>query len=220
MMFSKNNPVFIPILFIIFLLFTTPSYSIEISHTSPSSDSQAGIHPADSENNENTHTTDRSGDLRDLLYRYMNFTVLVTILVIVFKKARIIEYFSMRSEEIRKRLEDIQRDRDDVENKFKEAEESLKKIEEKSREIIEQSRKEGMTEKERIISGAKEHVRQIIEQAEITIQKEIESARSALKHNIIEIASQKAQSILAEEIGDKEQANMVDDFIEKIGRMK
>jgi F-type H+-transporting ATPase subunit b len=218
---KKRSPIFILFLLLIFIFFTSPSYSNDMSPAStPSASNESGDHAKDTERNESGHSTDRSADLLDLLFRFINFAVLIIILVIVIRKTRILGYFATRSEEIKKRLEDLKIDRDEVEKKYNEAEDRLKKIEEKSREIIDQYRKDGMAEKERIISAAKERVKQIIAQAEITIQREIESARSGLKQEIIELASQRAQGILSREIGDREQENMVDDFIEKMASKK
>ena len=76
-----------------------------------------------------------------------------------------------------------------------------------------------MREKDRIIYDAKERVKQILEQSEITIQQEIESARNQLKQDIVEIASQKAHDILIREMNDKDQENMLVEFVEKVGKV-
>ena len=55
---------------------------------------------------------DRSGDLLDLLYRFINFALLVIILFIVLKKVPIKEYFSSRIEGIKKELEDLKKQRE------------------------------------------------------------------------------------------------------------
>jgi F0F1-type ATP synthase membrane subunit b/b' len=59
-----------------------------------------------------------------------------------------------------------------------------------------------------------------LEQAEKTIQREVESATVELRQEILERASQRAQEILAREIGEKEQDIMVIEFMEKMGRVK
>jgi len=76
-----------------------------------------------------------------------------------------------------------------------------------------------MNEKDRIISEAKDRVKHIIAQSEITIEQEIESARKQLKQDIIDIASQRAQDILVKEINEKDQENMVSEFVEKVGKV-
>lgn len=162
---------------------------------------------------------DRTADLIDLAKRYLNFILLVIILFIVFKKAKVMDFFSTRSEEIRQKLEDLQKDKEDAERKFKEVEQQLKDFESKKNEIIEQYKQEGLSEKDKIISEAKMRVDHIIEQSELTIQQEIESARDQLKQDIIEMASQKARDILVEEINEGDQEKMVVEFAEKVGKI-
>ncbi len=218
MLNKKRYRVFFAVLCALFIILEAPLYSSETSY--PSANHQTDAHPADESGHEASHSSDRRGDYLDLLYRFINSGVLIVILIIVYRKARISYYFSARSEEIAKRMADLKRDKDEVEKRYKEVEERLKQIEGESSNIIEQYRKEGIAEKERIISGAKERVSQILEQAEKTIQREVESATVELRQEILERASQRAQEILAREIGEKEQDIMVIEFMEKMGRVK
>jgi len=222
MIFNKKNiPVVFVILLIVAFFTSSPIFCEENSH---SSSATADTHVADSQSSETEghgegHSADRSADIKDLGYRFMSFAALVIILIIVFKKAKILDYFSTRSEEIQKKFEDLKRDKDEAERKYKEVEEQLRNFEARKNDIIEQYRLEGMTEKDRIISEAKERVKQIIAQSEITIEQEIESARNQLKQDIIDIASQRAQDILVKEINEKDQENMVVEFVEKVGKV-
>ena len=218
---KKNIPVIFIILSIISFLVSSPVFSEESTHSSSSTAETyaADAHSSEAGSSGEGHSADRSGDLTDLLYRFMSFTVLVIILVIVFRKAKILDYFSNRSEEIKKKFEDLKRDKDEAERKYREVEEQLKNFEAKRNDIIEQYRQEGMNEKDRIISEAKERVKQIIAQSEITIEQEIESARKQLKQDIIDIASKKAQDILVKELNEKDQENMVAEFVEKVGKV-
>ena len=221
---KKNIPFIVILSLLITFLFTAPAFCEEPSHSSPAlSETHADatdMHSVEGAAGEGEgHSADRSADLKDLLARYINFILLIVILIIVFKKTKILDYFSTRSEEIKKKLEDLKRDKDEAERKYREVEEQLRNFEAKRKDIIEQYRQEGMHEKDRIISDAKERVKQIIEQSENTIEQEIESARNQLKQDIIEIASQKAQDILVQEMDEKDQDNMVGEFVEKVGKV-
>ncbi len=218
---KKNIPVIFIISVVISFLVSLPVFSEEPSHSSAAA---VDTHVADTHSTEagthgEGHSADRSGDLIDLLYRIICFTILVIVLVIVVRKAKILEYFSTRSEEIRKKFEDLKRDKEEAEKKYREVEEQLRNFEAKKNDIIEQYRQEGMNEKDRIITEAKERVKQIITQSEITIEQEIESARKQLKQDIIDIASQRAQDILVKELNEKDQENMVVEFVEKVGKV-
>ena len=213
----KNASITLIISLIFSLFFILPVFSEEDSHSSSvTADTEnTDIHSTETEG----HSADRSGDLKDLAYRFMSFAALIIILIIVFRKTKILDYFTVRSEEIKKKFEDLKRDKDEAERKYKEIEEQLKNFEEKRNEIIEQYRLEGVKEKDRIISEAKERVKQIITQSETTIEHEIESARNQLKMDIVDIASKRAQDILVKELNEKDQENMVVEFVEKVGKV-
>ena len=218
---KKYVPLAAIISVLLIFLIASPLFSEENSHTSSTAaDTEiTGTRSSEAEGHSEGHSTDRSADLIDLGYRFMSFTVLIIVLVVVFRKVKILDYFSTRSEEIKKKLEDLKRDKDEAERKYKEIEEQLKNFEAKRNDIIEQYRREGVNEKDRIISEAKERVKQIIAQSEITIEQEIESARNQLKHDIMDIASKRAQDILVKELDEKDQENMVVEFVEKVGKV-
>jgi len=95
----------------------------------------------------------------------------------------------------------------------------LKDFEARRKDIIEEFQKEGLAEKEKIILDAKDRVDKIIEQSEVTIREEIQSARDRLKQEMVDIAAQRAQEIIAEEMDEKDQDNLVNEFIERVGKI-
>jgi F-type H+-transporting ATPase subunit b len=162
---------------------------------------------------------DRSGDLWDLLFRFVNFALLVIILTWAFKKAGVKEYFATRTEEIRQKLNALMEKKDASEKESREREARLKAFEEERKRIFEQYRQEGLAEKERIIAEAEERVQGIIKQAELTIQQEMQSAKGRLKQEIVGLAARKAEEILSQRMTDKDQERLVDDFIERVGKV-
>lgn len=168
---------------------------------------------------EGAHEEDRSGDLRDLLYRFINFALLVIILFVAIKKSGAMGFFSRRVEEIKEKLESLKNEKEESENRYRDIEKKLRDFEEERKDIIEQFKKEGMVEKEKIIAEAKERVQQILEQAELTIQNEMQSARDRLKQEVLDLAAQKAREILSKEITDEDQDNLVNEFIERVDKI-
>jgi len=165
-----------------------------------------------------THGQDRSGDLKDLLYRFMNFALLVIILFVALRKIGIKQFFVSRSEEIKKRLEELKSGKEEAERKYRDLEKKLQQFEEKKKEIVEQFKAEGLAEKERILNEARSRVNQILEQAEATVQQEIQSARERLKGDVLALATRQAEEILAREMTEKDQDTLVNDFLERVGR--
>ncbi len=161
---------------------------------------------------------DRSGDLLDLLYRFINFALLLIILYVVLKKVPIKEYFSSRIEGIKKELEDLKKQKETAEGKARDLESKLKAFEGERKAILEQYRADGLAEKERILAEARERAKQILEQAEVSIQYEMQSAKERLKQDVVALAAQRAEEIIAREMTDRDQDRLVDEFIEKLGK--
>jgi len=164
-------------------------------------------------------SVDRSGDLLDLLYRFINFALLVVILFWALKKANLKAFFAARREDIRRRLEDLREGKEDAEKGYQEMEARLKAFQEERGRILEQFKKEGLAEKERIVGEARERVKQIVEQAELTIRQEIQTARDRLKEEMVVLAANRAQEIISKEMTDTDQDLLVDDFIERVGKI-
>jgi len=162
---------------------------------------------------------DRSGDLWDLFFRFINFALLVIILIWALKKVDIKNFFSARIEEIRQRLNDLKNGKKEAENRYRELESKLKEFEEERKGIIEQFKNEGLAEKEKIIAEARERVKQIIEQAELTIQQEIQSARDRLKQDVVDLAAQKAEEIISKGLTEEDQDRLVNEFIERVEKL-
>jgi len=161
---------------------------------------------------------DRSGDLLDLLYRWINFALLVIILVVVLRRVPIKEYFSSRIEGIKKELDDLKKQRETAERKTRELESKLKAFEGERKEILEQYRADGLAEKERILAEAKERAKQILQQAEVSIRYEMQTAKEKLTQEVVALAAQRAEEIIAREMTDRDQDRLVDEFIDKLGK--
>lgn len=160
-----------------------------------------------------------SGALIDLGKRFLNFALLVIILGWVIKKSGIKGFFSNRTREIGQKLEDLQREKEEAESRYRDTETRLRDFEKSRQDIIEQYKAEGVAEKEKIVAEAQERVKTIIAQAELTIQQEINSAKDRLKQEIVNLTAQKAQEIIANELTDKDQDHLVNDFIERVGKI-
>ena len=216
---QKRDKFFLHIALLIFVFFFINGglYAVEKTYASGSETTHSVVA---GEAGEGGHSSgDRSGDLLDLLYRFINFALLVIILFIVLKKTPVKEFLSTRSEEIRQKLEDLRREKEEAETKYSDIEAQLRGFESKRKDIIDQFRKEGLIEKEKIISDAQERVNQIIAQSEISIQQEIQSARDRLKKEVVDLAAKKAQEIIAKEIDEKDQDQLVNDFLERVGKI-
>ncbi len=161
---------------------------------------------------------DRSGDLKDLLYRFINFALMVVILFVILRKVGIKQFFVSRSEAIKRKLDELKNAKEEAEKKYRVLEQKLEEWETKRKNLIEQFKAEGLAEKERIIAEAEKRAKQILDQAEATIQQEMKGASERLKAEVVALATQRAESIIARQITERDQDKLVDDFIERVGK--
>lgn len=160
-----------------------------------------------------------SGEMLDLLYRGINFALLVIILFVVIRKTAVRNFFSDRREDIRRKLDDLKSEKSAAESRFKELKKKLEEFEVKKNEIIAQFKAEGEAEKETIIAEAKEKAKQILAQTDVTIEREIQIARDRLRQGVVDVAIQKAQKIIVKEIKDSDQERLVNQLIERMEKL-
>lgn len=203
-----------------FSIFSLLLYGVALGGEGTQGGNKEATHKSSDEGaHEGDHEEDRSGDYLDLLYRFINFALLVIILAVVLKKSNALSFFSTRVEEIKEKLDNLKKEREEAEGSYRDIEKRLKDFEEERRSIIEQAKKDGEAEKDKIISEARERVKQIIEQAELTIKNEMESASNRLKQEVMDLAAQRAQEIIAREMTDDDQEKLINEFIERVGKI-
>lgn len=214
----KKTYLFSAVFFIVISFFIcNQAISEEASH--PSDQTKTVQAESNEAGAEGSHEADRTGDLIDLGYRFINFTLLVVILGFGIKKAKLMDYLSARSDEIRTKLDDLKKGKEEAERKYQDIETKLKDFESKKRDILEEYRKEGIAEKDRIIRDARERANQIVAQSEATIKVELLSVRSRLKQEIVELAIGQAREIILKEINENDHDDLINEFIEKVGRI-
>ena len=81
-------------------------------------------------------TTDRTGDLIDLLYRIICFSLMIFILYKVMKKTNALGILSSRSKDIEERLTELKREKQEAEKRSLEMETQLRDFEARKKEII------------------------------------------------------------------------------------
>lgn len=165
------------------------------------------------------HGGDRTADLLDLLYRFINFALMVIILIWAIKKAGLKESLAVRIEGIRQRMETLRAEREESKARYLELEQKIKNFEKEKVGILEQFRKEGEAEKERIISEARKRAKQMVEQSGLIIEREIQSAKESLQREVMNLAAERAQEVIRKTITDQDQDRLVSEFIGKVEKI-
>jgi F-type H+-transporting ATPase subunit b len=162
---------------------------------------------------------DSAGELKDLLYRFINFALLVIILAVALKKAPVKEFFETRKKQIKENLESLEIQKENAEKRCRELEAELAAFESERAGIIERFRAEGEAEKERIIAEAHEKARHILLQADAAVKREFKNVEARLRSELADSVAEQAQELIAGSITDKDQDLLVDEFIKRVERL-
>ncbi len=151
----------------------------------------------------------------DLLWKTINFVVLVVAIVIVWKKF-LKKLLENRADDIRAQLAEAEIKRKEAEAKLAE----YKKKEAGFAVLIAEAeariKKDAELEKEKIKAEAAAMVEKLKEQARHTAEQEIERARVALKKEAALLAMEMAKTIIAKEIRADDQDRLVKTYIDKL----
>jgi F-type H+-transporting ATPase subunit b len=162
---------------------------------------------------------DSSGELKDLLYRFINFALLVIVLAVALKKAPVKDFFETRKKQIKENLERLEIQKENAEKRCRELEAELAAFEAERSGIIERFKAEGEAEKERIIAEAHEKARHILLQADAAIKREVKNVEARLRSELADSVAEQAEKLIAGSITDKDQDLLVDEFIKRVERL-
>jgi len=166
-------------------------------------------------NGEGAASHDGGDKLMDLLARFINFAVLAGVMIFLLRKP-IKNFFSGRSEQIRKDFEELDVRKIQAQEQLQQIRKKLDEIEQERDNIIAQFVKEGEAEKKKIIDNAKAVSERIEEQAQLTIQQEIQKAKDGLKEEISELATRMAEEIISKNIQPDDEDRLIKEYIQKV----
>jgi F-type H+-transporting ATPase subunit b len=148
-------------------------------------------------------------------YRVMNFVVLAVGLFFILRKPA--------SGALSDRINGIKEELSLLESKKKEAEKNLAQYNEKlaqlnkdAEKIIAEQIKQGNEAKQRIIIAAGAAALKLEEQARRNMEHEFKQAKLKLKEEVVEKALIKAEEIIKSKISEKDQEQLVSEYLEKV----
>ncbi len=160
-----------------------------------------------------------SAQLKDFLYRVLNFSILVGVMYYITKKP-LANFLANRRESIRRTLQELELKKAEAEKKYEEYQGKLAALDEETRKIIEEYILEGEREKQKIIEAAKKQAQYIKEQAQFAIRQEVKLAKADLQQEIAEMTVKTAEEILRKNIKKKDHARLIDEFRKKVVKAK
>ena len=165
------------------------------------------------------HHVDSAAQMKDLMWRVINFAVLVAIMVWAIKKANMKAALADRQAQIEKNLREAKEAREAAEAKLKEYTDKLAKANQEVDELREAMLREAEAEKQRIIAAAKAASEKVAAQAIQAADQEVLKARGELRAEAARLAVELAKGKLTSSIQSADHNRMVQEYLGKVGQL-
>jgi F-type H+-transporting ATPase subunit b len=169
-----------------------------------------------SEGGESAHHVDTAKQIKDFMWRVLDFAALLAIIVWALRKANVKGILADRRTAIDKALKEAAEAKAAAEMKFAEYSEKLAAANKEIDEIYAAIRTEGEAEKVRIIAEAKLSAAKIQEQAQQAANQEVLKARTELRQEAARLAVQLAEENITEKIRKDDQDRLVGEYLTKV----
>jgi F-type H+-transporting ATPase subunit b len=159
---------------------------------------------------------DSGAQMKDFMWRVLNFAVLAGILWFALKKADVKGSLAARQAEIEKSLKDAEAGRAAAEAKLREYSGKLAQASKEIDELHAAIVREGEQEKVRIIAEARSAAEKIISQAALSAEQETLKARNELRTEAARLAVEIATGKLTGAIQKKDHDRFVGEYLDKV----
>ncbi|UCF02198.1 MAG: ATP synthase F0 subunit B [Deltaproteobacteria bacterium] len=156
----------------------------------------------------------------DFWQRVLNFVILVSVLVFVFKKLDVKSFFTKRTESIANTLNELETKKKEAEETYEKYKQKLAQLDKETDRILQEYVEMGEKEKAKIIANAEKAAADIRVATDLAIEQEIKSAKADLQRDIAEFSVTAAEALLKEKIGEEDQNKLVNDFMTKVVEAK
>lgn len=147
------------------------------------------------------------------------FVILVA-LVTRFGLRPVLTMMKNRQDHIEGQIKSAEEDRKKAESYLNEQKELLQQARLEAKEILENARKQKEREAEEIIQKANERAEKMIQEAKAEITREKDKAIASLKNEVGALAIELSTKILQKKIDAKEQSQIVNNYLEQVGRLQ
>lgn len=151
----------------------------------------------------------------DMLWKIVNFVILVVAIVIVWKKF-IGKMLNKRGEDIKRAMEDARAAKEAADKKAAEYSTKLSMLDTRIAELHKQLEAEGEADKQKILAEAEAAVEKILEQAKLTAEQEVRKAKAEIKREAAEIAVELTREILSKELNPADQEKLVKGYLDNL----
>jgi len=144
-----------------------------------------------------------------------NLVFLFSVLLYLARKP-VLRYLEERRSGIQQDLESSEKLLASAEERLAEWEAKAAGLDAEFEAIKETTRRSALAQKEKILADARATAERIRESASAVVEREVHTARERLHRDAADMAVTMAAAILREQVGDPDQARLVDEFITRI----
>lgn len=156
-----------------------------------------------------------------LLWRILNLTVFVAILVYILRnKVGLGRLFDDRAASIRKQLEQSRQEKQEAQDKLAELEARLSRLDDELARIRAEAEREAERETERIRKTAESDAEKIRQMTQREIEGALKAARTELRTFVADNAVHLAETIIRREIRQEDQSRIMNDYVEKLDEVR
>lgn len=162
------------------------------------------------------HHANSGAQMKDFMWRTIDFALLVAIAVWALKKADVKGSLSARRAGIEKTLQEAVAAKEAAEKKFAEYSQRLDQANKEIEVMSANMKREGELEKERIIAEANQAATRIKAQAEAAAAQEVLKAKDELRAEAAKLAVELAEQKIKQNIAKGDQDKLVGEYISKV----
>jgi F-type H+-transporting ATPase subunit b len=157
--------------------------------------------------------------LKDLLWRTLNFAILLVVLVNVLAKP-VANGLRARQQGIREQFADLEERRAEADLAYQAYEEKLAAIDGEVSAIMKAAVAGGEAEKERIIAEANRAAEDIKRQAAMAIQHELAAAKLRLREEVAGQAVVMAEELIRKNLQEDDQEKIIENYLSRVGTVQ
>jgi F-type H+-transporting ATPase subunit b len=158
-------------------------------------------------------------EIGTMLFQLVAFIVLM-LLVSKYALRPMLNTMQQRQEHIEGQIKAAEKSRKEAEELIEEQREALEKARKEAKEIIDRAKAQKDREAEEIIAKAQERAERMIKEATNEIEREKEKALASLRSEVGALSVQLASKLIEKELDGKGQAELVESYLEQVGRVQ
>lgn len=164
---------------------------------------------------EEAHAAHSVNTLRDIIYPWINFVILLSLLIYFLRKPAK-DFFLARSKKVAEEIEQSAHEKHEAEARYLNYDRKLKNIESEMDKLLQSLKEEGELTQKKIVEEAKSSAKRIAETTQWIVNQEIRKAKEELKQKAVQIISAQAEQMVRQNVQAQDRQHLMDKALNKL----